>query len=200
MTAIKSRWKQKSTGNIIHPETEVDQVADITQSAIKLLLKSATTAKAREAIECAAAVHSHQFSDLSGAAAASHSHSTGDITSFASNVVSAIGSQTLSSLGVVYSITTNGYICFGDLFGGLILQWGRKAKEDNGWTGNICEITLPLAIEKYSIPIVAPFQNNAIINFYTSIGLTRFQVSTFTWSNGSILGGPRDFCWYYVCW
>jgi hypothetical protein len=57
------------------------------------------------------------------AAAASHSHSVGDITNFASQVITAIGDQTLSALGVRYSITTNGYICFGDLFGGLILQW-----------------------------------------------------------------------------
>ena len=133
MTVIKSRWKQKSTGNIIHPETEVDQISDITQAAIRLLLKSATTAKAREAIEAAASAHSHQFSDLSGAAAASHTHSTGDITSFASNVVAAIGTQTLYSLGVRYSITTNGYICFGDLFGGLILQWANNPTFDTNY-------------------------------------------------------------------
>jgi hypothetical protein len=59
------------------------------------------------------------------AAAASHSHSVGDITNFASQVITAIGDQTLSALGVRYSITTNGYICFGDLFGGLILQWSQ---------------------------------------------------------------------------
>ena len=63
-----------------------------------------------------------------GAAAASHSHSVGDITNFASKVIEAIGDQTLSALGVRYSITTNGYICFGDLFGGLILQWGDTSK------------------------------------------------------------------------
>lgn len=61
-----------------------------------------------------------------GAAAASHSHSVGDITNFASKVIEAIGDQTLSALGVRYSITTNGYICFGDLFGGLILQWWSR--------------------------------------------------------------------------
>ena len=62
-------------------------------------------------------------SDLS-AAAASHTHTVGEITNFASNVINAIGTETLSSLGVSYSINTNGYICFGELFGGLILQWG----------------------------------------------------------------------------
>ena len=31
----------------------------------------------------------------------------------------------LSIAGVKYSIEDNGYICFGPLFGGLIIQWGK---------------------------------------------------------------------------
>jgi hypothetical protein len=58
-------------------------------------------------------------------AESSHSHSVGDITNFASEVIDAIGDETLSALGVHYSMTTNSYICFGELFGGLILQWGQ---------------------------------------------------------------------------
>ena len=50
---------------------------------------------------------------------------SGDIQNFASEVIGAIGAQTLSALGVKYSMTENGYICFGQLFGGLILQWMR---------------------------------------------------------------------------
>lgn len=30
----------------------------------------------------------------------------------------------LNASGVKYSINTNGYICFGEFFGGLIIQWG----------------------------------------------------------------------------
>jgi hypothetical protein len=111
MTALKSRWKKKGTGEIIHPETEIDQLKNgenALSSVISTLLKAATTANARSAIE---------------SAAASHQHASGDITSFATSVINAIGTETLSALGVRYSITTNGYICFGDLFGGLILQW-----------------------------------------------------------------------------
>jgi hypothetical protein len=114
-TYTKARLKEKGTTNYLHPETEVDQLKSsggtALASIITTLLKAATTANARSAIE---------------AAAATHSHSTGDITNFASQVVSAIGSQTLAALGVRYSITTNGYICFGDLFGGLILQWSAR--------------------------------------------------------------------------
>ena len=116
-TYTKARLKEKGTTNFLHPETEVAQLmangGTPLAGIISTLLKAATTSEARNAIE---------------AAAASHQHSTGDITNFASQVVSAIGTETLDALGVKYSITTNGYICFGQLFGGLILQWGDPAQ------------------------------------------------------------------------
>lgn len=37
----------------------------------------------------------------------------------------------LNASGVKYLIDTNGYICFGSFFGGLIIQWGT-AKESTG--------------------------------------------------------------------
>lgn len=33
----------------------------------------------------------------------------------------------LDDSGVKYLIDTNGYVCFGSLFGGLIIQWGNCA-------------------------------------------------------------------------
>lgn len=42
----------------------------------------------------------------------------------------------LSAAGLKYNIAQNGYICFGALFGGLILQWGINT---NGGT-----VTLPI--------------------------------------------------------
>lgn len=122
MSSLKSRWKRKGTGEIIHPETEIDQLKNgdnALAGLISLLLKSATTADARSAIS---------------AAAASHTHSSGDIQSFASDVITAIGEETLEALGVRYSITTNGYICFGQLFGGLILQWYAADMNTSQWT------------------------------------------------------------------
>ncbi len=122
MAVLKSRWKKKGTGDIIHPETEVDQImngSNALNAVISTLLKAASSSAARSAIE---------------AAAASHSHASGDITSFATSVINAIGTETLSALGVRYSITTNGYICFGDLFGGLILQWKYATLDSNAET------------------------------------------------------------------
>ena len=34
--------------------------------------------------------------------------------------------KVLEATGVKYSMEQNGYICFGSLFGGLIIQWGRN--------------------------------------------------------------------------
>lgn len=38
----------------------------------------------------------------------------------------------LTASGVKYNIAQNGYICFGDLFGGLIIQWGFLKSESTG--------------------------------------------------------------------
>ena len=47
----------------------------------------------------------------------------------------------LDASGVKYLIDTNGYVCFGSLFGGLIIQWGDF--ESN--KANNSEKTLPIA-------------------------------------------------------
>ena len=38
----------------------------------------------------------------------------------------------LNASGVKYLIDTNGYICFGEYFGGLIIQWGKYRYTGNG--------------------------------------------------------------------
>ena len=52
----------------------------------------------------------------------------------------------LNASGVKYLIDTNGYICFGEFFGGLIIQWGHG--ELNGTS---TELTLPLAMSNGGI-------------------------------------------------
>ena len=90
--------------------------------------------------------------------------------------------------GVKYLIDTNGYVCFGSLFGGLIIQWGLS-KENSSSTATI---SLPLAymhsqlfasaidwgaygkaygvnnLGKASFNVVAPFTPFSV--YYLSIG------------------------------
>ena len=39
----------------------------------------------------------------------------------------------LNASGVKYSIDTNGYVCLGSFFGGLIIQWGKTANGTITW-------------------------------------------------------------------
>lgn len=48
----------------------------------------------------------------------------------------------LDASGVKYLIDANGYVCFGSLFGGLIIQWGRIVNS-NGNTNTY--VTLPIS-------------------------------------------------------
>lgn len=74
-----------------------------------------------------------EMRSLIGAVDSSQS-SGGDSPKFATDVINAIGKQSLSALGVKYSMTENGYICFGQLFGGLILQWMQGIIESSSTT------------------------------------------------------------------
>ena len=40
--------------------------------------------------------------------------------------------KVLTATGVKYSMGQNGYICFGSLFGGLIIQWGKDYLSSSG--------------------------------------------------------------------
>lgn len=123
----------------VYPETKKDQLVDAS-SIIKLLLGAATTKAAREAI----------------GAVADSELSSGDATTFAKSVINSIGEETLAALGVRYSITTNGYICFGDLFGGLILQWGAVQRTDPKYIADgFAQIPYPISYPYYPTSSVA---------------------------------------------
>lgn len=57
--------------------------------------------------------------------------------------------KVLTATGVKYSMGQNGYICFGSLFGGLIIQWGISSIHTAGM------ITAPLPITVNSVLSVA---------------------------------------------
>ena len=68
----------------------------------------------------------------------------------------------LSILGVRYSIEENGYICFGPLFGGLIIQWGI-CKNLPYQEGNYTTVTFPV---NFKSDVIIPF---AIVNYRIDI-------------------------------
>ena len=57
----------------------------------------------------------------------------------------------LNASGVKYSMAQNGYICLGEFFGGLILQWGLWAGDD----ATYADITYPISFKERTIAIVA---------------------------------------------
>lgn len=94
----------------------------------------------------------------------------------------------LNASGVKYLIDTNGYICFGSLFGGLIIQWGYLAATSN----NSNSFTYPISftnIPKTYCTSDDPASKNAIQSIYnvTKTGATRY-------SSASGIGG----CWMAI--
>nr|DAZ58445.1 MAG TPA: Putative tail fiber protein fold, Tail fiber, receptor [Caudoviricetes sp.] len=71
----------------------------------------------------------------------------------------------LNASGVKYLIGTNGYICFGSFFGGLIIQWGSVGKE-----GSPVSFTFPVAFTSSNYMAVGsdynPDNDGCILSFY----------------------------------
>lgn len=56
----------------------------------------------------------------------------------------------LDASGVKYLIDTNGYVCFGSFFGGLIIQWGLiKINTNNKQGPHYKSASLPIAVTKF---------------------------------------------------
>ena len=71
----------------------------------------------------------------------------------------------LNASGVKYLIDTNGYICFGEYFGGLIIQWGTATTTVN----NGVSVTLPIAFNKQIMAITGipvSIARNGTLNEY----------------------------------
>lgn len=57
--------------------------------------------------------------------------------------------KVLTATGVKYNIAQNGYLCFGSLFGGLIIQWGLYVKKTT-------------AVEKIVLPVTSTFLRGSV--------------------------------------
>lgn len=81
----------------------------------------------------------------------------------------------LTASGVKYNIASNGYVCFGSFFGGLIIQWGLIPDR----TGATYVCTLPITVSKgllvlagdsgvAAISYGASFKTNASVEIFSS--------------------------------
>lgn len=72
----------------------------------------------------------------------------------------------LTASGVKYSIDTNGYVCLGSFFGGLIIQWGKNM---HGW------VPFPISFTNFRVLVMThqgltfmpakPRENNSLSGF-----------------------------------
>lgn len=78
--------------------------------------------------------------------------------------------KALTATGVKYSMGQNGYICFGSLFGGLIIQWGSITAANGKNTFNF-----PLAFKNISILVATPNDDGVAIYRVSSGGFSNTQ-------------------------
>lgn len=58
--------------------------------------------------------------------------------------------KVLTATGVKYSMGQNGYICFGSLFGGLIIQWGKYTAHATAFS-----YSLPISMNKAFVALTS---------------------------------------------
>lgn len=95
--------------------------------------------------------------------------------------------KVLTATGVKYNIAQNGYLCFGSLFGGLIIQWGYKT---NVKTGNIM---YPLSSKTASVTLATA----------TSYSGNAVSVTTSDCNNDGFaffMNYTSNFRWVALCW
>lgn len=67
--------------------------------------------------------------------------------------------KALEAAGLQYSLDTNGYICFGSLFGGLIIQWGGSGPITQAGSSGSVKVTYPISFTSYAVIAVLPYTN-----------------------------------------
>ena len=100
----------------------------------------------------------------------------------------------LDASGVKYLIDATGYVCFGSLFGGLIIQWGIGNMKDT-----YCYVTLPIAAMPYIA--IATDDITGSDNKLSTDYVISYQDENYT--NGKIRFVSRlavgAFCWMAIC-
>lgn len=101
--------------------------------------------------------------------------------SFAAKIVKLV----LDATGVKYLTGTSGYLCFGSLFGGLIIQWGNST---HGW------VSFPIMFTSYRV-IITNHQGTA---FYESKPRENDTLGGFTLDVGSNSDDSMDAYWIAI--
>ena len=115
------------------------------------------------------------------------------------DVIKALDTETLSSLGVRYDFSNVNawYICFGKLFGNLIIQGGNNLVRGNRET----TITLPISYSKFFIPVSNPeydlthkFSINMVSMYSGKEGLNKVHLTTDVWGDSDV--DKEIYCWW----
>ena len=91
--------------------------------------------------------------------------------------------KVLTATGVKYSMGQNGYICFGSLFGGLIIQWGSIISQGQIWT----RFTYPLAMTNHFVVVGSGSEDSRKINNLTSTYVEIFSEMASGQTEGTFL-------------
>lgn len=99
--------------------------------------------------------------------------------------------KVFDAMGVKYSLGTNGYVCWGALFGGVITQWGTFSisAADNSTT-----ITIPVSLTSFC-GFVGITPNNAADQ---QLGLSSISGNTMVIKKGTSDGATRTGRWFIV--
>lgn len=146
LKAILHRWnKTTKTYDTLHPETETSQITDF-DTAVNGKINTHNSS---------GAAHSTLFNQCEKTSSLANDIVTKLAQTTAISVISALQTNSwfgqllklvLNASGMKYLIAQNGYICFGSLFGGLILQWGNFESQDTA-VQVAKSITVPLNIK-----------------------------------------------------
>lgn len=186
LKAILHRWnKTTKTYDTIHPETETSQITDF-DTAVNGKINAHNTS---------GAAHSTLFNQCEKTSSLANDIVTKLAQTTTISVISALQTNSwfgqllkllLNASGMKYLIAQNGYICFGSLFGGLILQWGI-INQDPTNTEVSRKITMPLSSNAFLMGTCA----SETYSCNTAIGPNNRSGSSFTyrqqvWTTGSI--------------
>lgn len=183
LKAILHRWnKTTKTYDTIHPETETSQITDF-DTAVNGKINAHNTS---------GAAHSTLFNQCEKTSRLANDIVTKLAQTTAISVISALQTNSwfgqllklvLNASGMKYLIDTNGYICFGSFFGGLIIQWGNYDS-----TSTYKDITFPINFGSKAY----------IVGFLDSIqdkSTYRTDASVAAWNIGATtVSGTRMLC------